>query len=208
MSGDSDSGPSRHAAPPDGDPDSGKQIVDLPLFSELDPEPDATDAPVDTPETPTTQEVADPEPPPRATGLPIEGPATLTNRLGAALLDLAVMAATAVALLAGAALLGARPTLADWPAFVLPWIAFSFLYHVIPLAFWGRTPGMASMGLTARHLHGGGLSFPQAIARWLATLVTTALVGLPGLLALTGRSASDWASGSITIWRGLQPDRP
>ena len=108
----------------------------------------------------------------------------------------------------GTALLGASPTLDDWPAFVLPCVAFSFLYHVVPLAFWGRTPGMASMGITARDLDGGGLSFGQAVRRWLATLVTAALLGLPGLLALTGRSASDRASGSITIWRGLRARSP
>ncbi len=65
---------------------------------------------------------------------------------------------------------------------------------------------MASMGLTARHFDGGGLSFGQALARWIATLLTTALLGIPGLFALTGRSATDWASGSITVWRGFQPD--
>ena len=62
------------------------------------------------------------------------------------------------------------------------------------------------MGLTARDLHGGGLSLGQALARWISTLVTTALLGLPGLLALTGRSTSDLASRSITIWRGFQSD--
>ncbi len=134
---------------------------------------------------------------------PVEGPATLTNRLGAALLDLAVLAAAAVTLPAGALLLGVAVTLETWPAFLAPWLAFSFLYHVVPLAFWGRTPGMASMGLTARTVEDGGLSFGQAVVRWLATLGTLALLGLPGLLALTGRSATDRASGTVTLWRGV-----
>lgn len=182
------------------DDGSAPPIDDLPLFSSSGSEP---------PETRSTHDVSDrpaPESPlERAPALPIEGPATLTSRLGSALLDLAAMAAAAVALLAGAALLGTNPTPGDWPAFVLPWVAFSFVYYVMPLAFWGRTPGMASLGLTARHLDGHGLSFGQAVRRWLASLLTTALLGLPGLLALTGRSASDLASGSITIWRGFRP---
>lgn len=192
-------------------PDSGGPMEDLPLFSEAAAEPASaatseTDGPAEqtTAAAAASSEAADERP--RAVRLPIEGPATLTNRLGAALLDLAVMVAAAVALLAGAALLGTPPTVDDWPAFVLPWVAFSFLYHVVPLSFWGRTPGMASMGLTARHLDGGGLTFTQALARWLASLFTTALLGLPGLLALTGRSTTDWASGSITIWQGFQAD--
>jgi uncharacterized RDD family membrane protein YckC len=134
----------------------------------------------------------------------VEGPASLTNRLGAALLDLAVMASAAAALLGGAALLKVGLTPGVWPAFVLPWLAFSFLYHVIPLGFWGRTPGMASMGITARHLDGGSLSFVQATYRWLASLGTTALLGLPGLLAITGRSAADRASESVTVWQGYR----
>ncbi len=114
------------------------------------------------------------------------------------------MASAAIALLGGAALLGVRLTPSVWPAFILPWLAFSFLYHVLPLGFWGRTPGMASMGITARHLEGGSMTFVQAIYRWLASLGTLALLGLPGLLALTGRSAADRASESVTIWQGYR----
>ena len=205
MSGSDDSGSFAPSEPPETDPEVDQQIVDLPLFSHDEQGPPATSESLEPAGPPDTEpNVPGPEPP--VTRLPISGPATLTNRLGAALLDLAVMAAAAVALLAGAALLGARPTADDWPPFLLPWLIFSFLYHVVPLAFWGRTPGMASMGLTARHIDGGGLSFGQAIARWLATLVTTALLGLPGLAATTGRSATDWASRSITVWRGMLDD--
>jgi uncharacterized RDD family membrane protein YckC len=128
-------------------------------------------------------------------------PAGLTDRLGAALLDLAVMAGAVIALAGGAALLGATPQLSDWPLLAFPWLLFSFLYHVIPMAFWGQTPGMASMSLTARTLDDRPLSLGQAVRRWLATLGTTVLLGLPSLLALTGRSATDRLSQSATYWK-------
>jgi uncharacterized RDD family membrane protein YckC len=128
-------------------------------------------------------------------------PASLTDRLGAALLDLAVMAGAAIALAGGAAVLGATPQLSDWPLLAFPWLLFSFLYHVIPMAFWGQTPGMASMSLTARTLDDRPLSLGQAVRRWLATLGTTLLLGLPSLLALTGRSATDRLSQSATHWK-------
>jgi uncharacterized RDD family membrane protein YckC len=128
-------------------------------------------------------------------------PAGLTDRLGAALLDLAVMAGAAIALAGGAAVLGATPQLSDWPLLAFPWLLFSFLYHVIPMAFWGQTPGMASMSLTARTLDDRPLSLGQAVRRWLATLGTTVLLGLPSLLALTGRSATDRLSQSATYWK-------
>jgi len=169
-----------------------EELPEPAILPAVELEPEALELDLDGPEVPDEQE---------AGRELFEGPASLTNRLGAALLDLTVMASAAIALLGGAALLGSGLAPGDWPAFVLPWLAFSFLYHVVPLAFWGRTPGMASMGIMACHLDGGSLSFVQAIYRWLASLGTTVLLGLPGLLALTGRSAADRASESVTIWR-------
>lgn len=177
---------------------------DLPLFDDLE-KPEAADGEQLVAEQPAFEFDAEPEadaidPSILSEPRPNEGPATLTDRLGAALLDLAVMAAAAVALAGGAALLGAAPQLSDWPLIAIPWLLFSFLYHVMPMAFWGQTPGMAFMSLTARTLDNRPLSLGQAIRRWLATMATAALLGIPGLLALSGRSATDRLSQSVTRW--------
>ena len=98
----------------------------------------------------------------------------------------------------GARWLGAaigRAELAPLAVFLL---AFSFLYSVISLAFWGQTPGMAWAGLVARSIAGEPLSFGQTALRWLGSWLTWATLGLAGLLALTGRSLADRLSGSAT----------
>lgn len=80
---------------------------------------------------------------------------------------------------------------------------FSFLYTVIPLAFWGRTLGMTRVGLVASggDEPQGALTFGQTALRWSGGLLTVALLGLPSLLALLGgRSLTDRLSGSRT-WR-------
>ncbi|NJL29066.1 MAG: hypothetical protein HC897_14870 [Thermoanaerobaculia bacterium] len=78
-------------------------------------------------------------------------------------------------------------------------LVFSFLYCVVPLAFWGRTPGMVMSHEIARSLDDQPLSFGQTILRWLGALITLALAGLPTLLALIGgRSLADQISGSKT----------
>ncbi len=78
-------------------------------------------------------------------------------------------------------------------------LAFSFLYTVVSLAFWGQTAGMAWFGLTARESPQFPLSFTQACIRWLGGLLTLSLAGLPLLLALGGRSLSDRLSRSKTF---------
>lgn len=127
------------------------------------------------------------------------GPArvTLASRFLAGLADLAIHAGVAVLLLLGARLLGVAAGYEDWPAVVLFLLVFSFLYSVLPLAFWGQTPGMAWAGLVARAPGGVGLTFGQTARRWLGSLITVALLGLPTLLAaLGGRSLADAMSGS------------
>ncbi len=126
--------------------------------------------------------------------------APISARWFAGLADLAVHLALAVALLFGSRLLGVRAGLGDWPALVVFLLVFSFLYHVLPLAFWGQTPGMAWAGLAARTGDGESLTFAQTARRWLGALVTMALVGLPALLALAGgRSLTDRVSRSETF---------
>jgi uncharacterized RDD family membrane protein YckC len=128
-------------------------------------------------------------------------PATLhadrRSRLFAGLADLLVHAAVGVAAAAGALLLGARLEPAHWPAFALFLLTFSFLYSVVPLAFWGQTLGMAWAGLLAVNADGQPLAFEQTGLRWLGGLLTCATLGLP-LLVARRRSLADWLSRSVT----------
>ncbi len=127
-------------------------------------------------------------------------PASITDRAGAGLLDLAVLLGVAMLLAAGVLALGARPPVDTWPAAVLFFLPFSFLYVVLPLAFWGRTPGMTWAGLVARGPADQPPSFRQATLRWLGALLTLALAGLPLLLTLAdGRSLTDRLSGTRTL---------
>jgi uncharacterized RDD family membrane protein YckC len=98
--------------------------------------------------------------------------------------------------------MGMRPALSSWPGFALFLLAFSFLYVVVSLAFWGHTLGMVWAGLTARSQDGEALSFDQAVRRWLGGIVTSALAGIPLLLSWNGRTVSDLLSSSETIGRG------
>ena len=116
-------------------------------------------------------------------------------RLTSGLLDLAAMLAVALVALVGADLLGAIPNLRLLPGVLLFITAFSFLYHVISLLFWGRTPGMASVGLIARDLSGLPLTATQAVRRWLGSLGTVGLAGIPMLVSwFTGTSLADLLS--------------
>jgi uncharacterized RDD family membrane protein YckC len=126
------------------------------------------------------------------------GYAGLGSRLAAGAADLLVHAAVAVVALAGIQMMGIRPAPADWPAVLLFLVAFSFLYMVVPLAFWGHTLGMTWANITSRNPDGEPLTFDQTARRWLGGLLTTATLGLPLLLAGRGRSLSDRLSGSGT----------
>lgn len=126
-------------------------------------------------------------------------PAPFAARLTATLADLGVYAAAAGAGWIGTVLLGARLDAADLPALAVYLLAFSFLYAVVSLAFWGRTPGMTAAGVVARGAGDAPLTFGQTGLRWLAGVLTAALLGLPLLVALTGRSLADRLSGSATL---------
>jgi uncharacterized RDD family membrane protein YckC len=127
------------------------------------------------------------------------GPA-IVRRLAAAAADLLVHAAVTVLALLGCVYLGVMPALRDWPAVTVFVLAFSFLYTVVPLAFWGHTLGMTWAGLRAENADGEPLSFDQTARRWLGALLTVATLGLPLLLALAGgRSLADRLSGSHTL---------
>lgn len=131
--------------------------------------------------------------PPPGPSVPTAG---LAPRLAAGLADLAVHAGIAVLLVSGSRALGVSGA-PPWPPLVLCLALFSFLYFVVPLAFWGKTPGMAWRGLQARARNGQPLSFGQAARRWLGAIVTVLLAGLPALAALADRSLTDLLSGSV-----------
>lgn len=130
--------------------------------------------------------------------------AGLAPRLVAAACDGLVLAVAAALALIGAALLDVRPGAAMLPGFAALLLVFSFAYSVVPLAFWGATPGMRAVRLVARDRDGGPLTFGQTAARWAGGLLTLALAGLPMLLALGplgGRSPADRLSRSLTWQR-------
>ena len=148
--------------------------------------------PVPTPEL-DLEEEAEP-----AAAAPSHGFASRGSRTAAGLADLVVHAAVGVLALFGCRGLGVKPELSAAPAFGVFLLSFSFLYVVLPLAFWGHTPGMAWAGITSRNLDGEPLHFDQTARRWLGAVLTLVLVGLPLLLSIGGRSLTDWVSGSAT----------
>ncbi len=113
--------------------------------------------------------------------------------------DLVVHAAVLVIAVIGVRAMGIHPAPVHAAAFALFLTAFSFLYTVIPLAFWGQTLGMGWMRTIARDRDGQALTFDQTARRWLGGLIVAGLLGLPVWLALRGRSLTDWVSGSITL---------
>lgn len=125
--------------------------------------------------------------------------ATFVERLRAGLADLAIHVLMVAVAITAAYRLGVHVTWAYWPPFTVLALVFSFLYWVIPLAFWGQTPGMAWVGHLARSLDDEPLTFYQTFLRWLGALLTCAFAGLPLLLALGGSSLSDRLSQSKTI---------
>lgn len=152
----------------------------------LVPKPSAASAP--TPSVPTPPAETDDRHPP------------LARRLASGLVDLGAHAVVLAIAFLGVRLLGVQPSAASVAPFAIFALVFSFLYCVVPLAFWGRTPGMVMSREIARSLDDQPLSFGQTILRWLGALVTLALAGLPTLLAFVGgRSLADQISGSKTV---------
>lgn len=126
--------------------------------------------------------------------------ASFRARLFAGLVDLGVHVAVAAVAVGGARGLGIEPALAQLPPFALLLLVFSLFYTVVPLAFWGKTPGMAAVGLVCQAGDDLPLTFAEALRRWLGELVTVLLAGLPGLLALGERRrslADRWSSSAL-----------
>lgn len=203
------------------DAPAGPEPVALPLFGEDDgdgwddppdrepdpepreepgPEPEPWEEPGPEPDPWEDPESSGPASPPPAVRRSAAGPASLAGRFLGGLADLAVHLAVAFVLLFGARLLGVDASFDDWPALAVFVAVFSFLYTVIAIAFWGRTPGMTWASLVTRTPEGAHLTFPQAARRWLGGVATVCLLGLPALLAAGGdkRSLADRLSGSVT----------
>jgi len=187
--------------PPQGEPTRRPPLLApgeiLPLFSdeEIDDAlstPFASAEPVAAPRRGRARPTAVPDPPPPP---PL---AALGRRCRAAAGDLAVLFAAGVVAALGASALGVSLSLPGAAPLGLFVVSFSFVYFVVPLAFWGGTPGMIWSGLVARNAVTEPLSFGQSVLRWLGTWLTWAMAGLPGLLALSGRSLVDRLSGSAT----------
>jgi hypothetical protein len=181
----------------------------LPLFTEQEWSPEPAPAPEEVapararsePAAPATGRVPAERPrpvpvPPAAAEPPTAG---LAARLRANAGDLAILAAVASAAAGGATLLGAPIGREQVPALAGFLLAWSFVYFVVSLAFWGQTPGMAWAGVVARSGPTEPLSFSQTARRWVGTGLTWLLAGLPGLLALSGRSLADRLSASQTF---------
>lgn len=148
----------------------------------------------------TGGEAAAPAAPAEEADPPRPRPPALVDRFRAGLADLALHAAVGLALLVGAELMGAQPGLAELPALALFLFVFSFFYMVIPLAFWGQTPGMGWTSLVIRAEGDQSPTLGQTVRRWLGVLLTVALLGLPTLLAAGGRrSLADLLSGTETL---------
>jgi hypothetical protein len=125
--------------------------------------------------------------------------ASLRDRFQAGVGDLALHALVGFLVVLVLELLHFRVRLEHLPALALFLLTFSFPAITVPLAFWGRTAGMAMAGLIARSEHAALPSFGQAFRRWLGLLVSLLLLGLPTLAALVGgRSLADRWSGLLT----------
>jgi uncharacterized RDD family membrane protein YckC len=129
----------------------------------------------------------------------LDGQPGASSRIAAGAADLLVHAAVGVGVLMGSRSMGIRLLLSDWPALAVFLLSFSFLYSVVPLAFWGQTPGMAWLGLSSRSRDGEPLAFDQTARRWLGGVITALLLGLPLLVSGRRRSLSDLLSGSETV---------
>lgn len=122
----------------------------------------------------------------------------LVDRLASGLADLAVQAIVLASMIGIVRLMDVPFGAEDWMPFAILALAFSFVYWVVPLAFWGQTPGMAWRGQIVRTPEDEALTFAQATLRWCGALLTLGLAGLPLLLAASGASLSDRLSQSRT----------
>jgi uncharacterized RDD family membrane protein YckC len=131
---------------------------------------------------------------------PAGEPAPPRARALAAAVDLGAHALAAGVAVVGVSLLDVVVRGAQAPGFALLLLVFSLFYTVVPLAFWGRTAGMAAAGIACRGEDGQPLSFGEAALRWAGGVLSALLLGLPALPALAGRrSLADRLSGRAPV---------
>ncbi len=125
---------------------------------------------------------------------------TLGKRVAAGLIDIMVNVVVLIGVVFGLRFLNIDIDKDTVLPLVLFTLSFSFLYYVFPLAFWGRTPGMARTDIVTKSRDGRALSFSQAARRWLGTLLTLATLGIPLLFtAKSGNLPADRLSQSQTF---------
>ena len=125
--------------------------------------------------------------------------AALAPRLLSGGADILIHAGVLAGVSLGLSAMAVQPQLDHWPALAVLLLAFSFLYTVVSLAFWGQTAGMAWFRLSSQDRLQRPLSFRQSALRWVGGLLTLALAGIPVLSALRWVSLSDWLSRSLTF---------
>jgi len=201
--------PARESEPSPGD------VRNLPLFPDLD-DPSASVLAVEDEEEPLVTASApahageegedrDWSAPVEPEAAPATRPATAARRVLGVLADLVVHLAVLAGGVTAMALFGLEPRLEDLPGIVIYLVSFSFIYTVVPLAFWGQTAGMAWAGIKAMDRGRRPLTFGQTALRWLSGVACLGLGGLPLLLSFTRRSFADRLSGSDT-WQDLEAD--
>lgn len=181
------------ASAPEARPKQKSTAADLPLEAAADLPLAGNPGGEEEIETPTPTAVPD-------NGSGVRGPVPLAGRAAAGLADLAIQSLLIGATMVIVILMGVPLSLSDWPPFTLLALVFSCFYWMVPLAFWGQTPGMTWIGLLSRARDHQSLTFRQTFLRWLGALLTTLLAGLPFLLALGGKpSLGDLLSRTKTV---------
>ena len=176
--------PEPESAPKSPKPKAAPDVEKLPLF----PETEKAEKNHSRPVTPPARTISRPA---AAAVVPVGA------RLAAAAIDFGVVLMVLTLTAMGLRWLGVELSGGAVAPLLLFLLSFYFMYFVFPLAFWGRTPGMAQVGLAARCSNGQTLTFSQAAQRWLGAVLTVVGLGLPLIVTIsTGRSLADRLSDS------------
>jgi RDD family protein len=161
----------------------------------------------DLPLRPAQEEFPTPFAPPEGTDSAFPKPAPLSRRAVALGADAAAAFFTTAAALLAATRVAQRPlglAAAGWSgAFAF---GLFFFATVVPLALFGRTPGMALAGVSAAPSSAGRrLTLSEALARWFGTVLAAATLGLAllwGHGAAGERTPADRLSGRPLVEDG------
>lgn len=161
----------------------------------------------DLPLRPGQDEPPTPLPLAEGTDTGFSRPAPLSRRAAALGADAAAALFTTAAALLAATRVAQRslgPAAMGWSgAFAF---GLFFFATVVPLALFGRTPGMALAGVCAAPSSGGRrLTLSEALARWLGTVLAAVTLGLALLwrgAAASARTPADRLSGRPLVEDG------